>query len=710
MTWLTPESRLKLQQLRLLNWAETRFSRQEEPEWIRRPPCVEEQPQYWHLTYGLELHPWQEEAVRSWFEAGRRGTIKVVTGAGKTLVALAIAERLQREDPNLRVAVIVPTIVLMNQWYEELLTRSNLPTAWIGRLGGGHQDDFENNRKVLVTVLASARKLLQRLVHKAGIGRHLLLIADECHRAGAPEMSAVLKTECAYSLGLSATPERDDEGEGEQSSAYEQSPLGKALGGIVYEMTVARAVDLGVLPPFQLEHYGLALTPRERHRYEELTRSLSDLRDVLHNRSAVARRVGTGEALLTWCRTMATRGQGELANLCARYVAETLQRKRLLYGATARRSAAVELLRRAFNERPDTRAILFHESIDEVVTLFGALEREGLPVVMEHSDLPEGLRDASLDLFRHGIARIVVSARSLIEGFNVPTADLGIIVASSTSTRQRIQSIGRVLRKYRFPGGEEKTARICVLYMRDTVDEVIYEKADWDRLLGVERNLYFIWTPPGEPELQPEPPRPYVPNEHEVNVTGLKVGDPYPGRYEGIEYTCDTLGNVIDAEGRYAKNPQDVWERVIRVKGEPGRFRVTPHRRLILARTKQGERWQVHYAGRLAEPFEFESPEMVEPQPSRPGDPYRGPLEPCVELRFRQKGGGVVAKRVPAGEAYARGRAAEELVAVLRQLSNQRGRPISKFFVNAKNEAYWLERGKAFFITSLPETLGFPGE
>ena len=74
-----------------------------------------------------------------------------------------------------------------------------------------HSDELAGNRRVLIAVLASARKLLPAQVRSAGIGEHLLLVADECHRVGAPEMSAVLETPRAYSLGLSATPERDDD-------------------------------------------------------------------------------------------------------------------------------------------------------------------------------------------------------------------------------------------------------------------------------------------------------------------------------------------------------------------------------------------------------------------------------------------------------------------------------------------------------------------
>ena len=99
---------------------------------------------------GLTLAPWQRDAVHAWFAAGRRGTIKVVTGAGKTIVALAVAERLQQSDPDLRVAIIVPTIVLMRQWYEVLRQRVNSscernwpPGRWLLRRLRGFTADLD---------------------------------------------------------------------------------------------------------------------------------------------------------------------------------------------------------------------------------------------------------------------------------------------------------------------------------------------------------------------------------------------------------------------------------------------------------------------------------------------------------------------------------------------------------------------------------------
>src|SRR5258708_4754881 len=139
---LTPEERLKLQQLRQASFWHERF-----PSLTSEPARAADEelvlvPEQWELTHGVDLHNWQRQCVDAWFANGRRGIIKVVTGAGKTILALAIAERLQKQQPELRVVVVVPTIVLLDQWRDELTTRGNLPHTAIGLMVGGGMDGF----------------------------------------------------------------------------------------------------------------------------------------------------------------------------------------------------------------------------------------------------------------------------------------------------------------------------------------------------------------------------------------------------------------------------------------------------------------------------------------------------------------------------------------------------------------------------------------
>lgn len=184
-------------------------------------------------------------------------------------------------------------------------------------------------------------------------------------------------------------------------------------------------------------HYGLSLNQQEFARYDGISREIRDLRAELETTNR------RGLALIRWCRSKQAAG-----NLKAqRLVALTSERKQLLYRIGERSVAVEAILRERFLADPEAKAILFHESIEQVMMLFSMLRNMELPVVAEHSELPDAMRAESLRLFRTGSARIIVSARSLIEGFNVPSADIEIVVAASSSVRQRVQTLGRLLRK-----------------------------------------------------------------------------------------------------------------------------------------------------------------------------------------------------------------------------------------------------------------------
>src|SRR5439155_2708196 len=153
---LTPAERLELQQLLQIDFWSKRLpvERPSNHETSTTGDQARELPEYWELTRDINLHPWQQQCVNAWFDSGKRGVLKVVTGAGKTILALAIAEKLQQSAAHdLRLAIIVPTIVLLDQWREELTTRSNLPPQAIGLLGAGSDDAFTGDTRVLICVL-----------------------------------------------------------------------------------------------------------------------------------------------------------------------------------------------------------------------------------------------------------------------------------------------------------------------------------------------------------------------------------------------------------------------------------------------------------------------------------------------------------------------------------------------------------------------------
>jgi superfamily II DNA or RNA helicase len=529
----------------------------------------------------------------------------------------------------LRVAVVVPTTVLLEQWREEFAHRSNLPIKAIGLMGGGHNDSFDERVRILVCILNSASKKLPGIVDKSGVADSLLLIVDECHRAGAAQMQQVFRTKRKYNLGLSATPERDDQADLEdlenfdadrddRPALFEESIIGRELGGVVFEMNYAEAIRLGVLPPFMIVHYGLSLLPTERAKYERVSREIKDLRSELETSKR------RGLALIRWCRSKAASGNPK----AARYISLTSERKRLVYRMKERSTAVLRILERAFEQNPNTKAILFHESIQEVMNLFALLRKEGFAVVAEHSEFPDDMRAESLRLFRRGTAQVIVSAKSLIEGFNIPSADLGIIVAASSSVRQRVQTLGRLLRRAHHEDGSEKEACLYVLYADQTVDDLIYEKADWREFVGADRNDYFLWpaVDTSEPVSKQGPPRTPKASESSIEVTSLEPGAFYPGNLdEGRSYSLDTQGNVSDENGLLIKPSPELQTILKNSRKKGGRFRVTPANQFVIELHKTAEGWQGVFLGRLTKPLELVelgSVENVLPAGYVPGDRY----------------------------------------------------------------------------------------
>jgi hypothetical protein len=328
------------------------------------------------------------------------------------------------------------------------------------------------------------------------------------------------------------------------------------------------------------------------------------------------------------------------------------------------------------------------------------------------------MRAESLRLFRQGTARVIVSARSLIEGFNVPSADLGIIIAASASVRQRVQTLGRLLRRSRTKEGSEKQATLYVLYAAGTVDELIYEKADWEQFVGADRNEYLLWPRVGasEPESRPGPPRrPPVP-EMALDMQTLRAGGPYPGDPdEGRLYSLDTQGTVRDEDRNLVKPHAQLRALLTAFQKTGGRFRITPVNRFVTRLEKTPEGWRSAYLGRLDTPPEVVGPDEANghtAQPDAPGDPYplgrvRGKVFSVLQRDKRlvaNKSGGGVRFVVPAEKLTD-----TQKHAALRQIQQHLagvyagGRRINKITVTPEGHVVYVFDNQAYFVGHAPE-------
>lgn len=541
-----------------------------------------------------------------------------------------------------------------------------------------------------------------------------MLVVDECHRAGAVTFSKVLSTHADYKLGLSATPARDEVDETGLPLSFDRQIVGRKLGGVVFRFGLREAREIGWLPDYTVHHHGVHLTDEERLEYERISRKVSD----------AAERLTSAGFQTSQAWHLAGR-PGDVASLAQGYIGALAARKDFLYRVTERARVAARLAEQALQREHRPRMLLFHERVEEAAALFAHLKAR-IPeseLALEHSGLPAPARREALARFRSGEVNVLVSVKSLVEGIDVPDADMGVSVASSSSVRQRIQTLGRVLRR-RFDGGA-KQAEMHVIYVHGTVDESIYGKEDWSDLTGTDANRYWLW--PLDPELPPEsqagpPLHPRPTEEAEWKRLEERVPDEpvrWLGEMPDYEFSVDTRGNVRTGEGRWIENPQSVAAIVESVRGKPGgKFRVTPQYNLVIVYGEADGGMVPFVAGRLTEVFRLreDNPDLginLDVDTLATGTPYVGPTDKTNgTYKIRQKRGGLIEKKKGAETQFAliddvssplaeNGR---RLIAAWKTL-NTTG---LTFYVNRSWHAWYQEAGQPRFLALVREGFLWP--
>lgn len=362
-----------------------------------------------------ELRWYQREALAAWGAGGRRGVIALPTGAGKTVVAAAAIAR-----EAVATLCLVPTCVLLDQWARAL----SRYLIGIGRLGDGER----NVTSITVATYASAVTWAPRVGDRFG-----LVIVDEAHHVGGQCPGEVLEMLVAPArLGLTATPPT---GEG----ALE---LERHVGPIVYSLGIDDLVG-DALADFDLITIPIRLTPGERARYDTARKQFSAA-------FVAFQRASPGADWETFMRAAMRSAAGRAA-----VAAWRVSRELVAYPEDKRRVVRELLARHAAQ-----RVLIF---TGDNRTAY-AIARELLVYPITH-EIGRKERARALDKFNSGESNALVSAQVLDEGFDVPAAEIAVVVGGSASTRRHVQRIGRVLRPA--PG---KRARVYELAVAETIE------------------------------------------------------------------------------------------------------------------------------------------------------------------------------------------------------------------------------------------------
>ncbi|MDO5425785.1 MAG: DEAD/DEAH box helicase [Eubacteriales bacterium] len=411
------------------------------------------------------LYPWQEECLARWFANHGRGIVQAVTGSGKTLLALTAADRLEKSRPQeLRIKIVVPTSALMRQWNRALKEFLAVSPKEIGLRGGGHSSP--SDRKYMIYVINSARyELARQILSDLRSGASVLLIADECHHYTSGQNSLIFEflpyigpyEANFFSLGLSAT----------LPTGPALTNLTSVLGRRIYSYGMEKAAAMHTVCSYNIFHIRLSFQPSERADYQ----TLSDWMKNLYSRL-----LQTHPYLKDMCqkeryeqlRILAGSKNQTISETAALYMKLSYKRKSLVCLASARLSCAFQLVKRL---APDEKILIFSERIRQAEELYTLLQKQYPGKVGRyHSQMGQLANQNALNRFRDNDTRILIACKALDEGVDVPDVSIGIVLSGTSMQRQRVQRLGRIVRKK-----EGKTrASLYYLHVEETAEDACF--------------------------------------------------------------------------------------------------------------------------------------------------------------------------------------------------------------------------------------------
>lgn len=396
-------------------------------EWLCEQPIRDNIRRWETLKLALhddrQPHDYQLAALSAWDAASRRGSIVLPTGAGKTFVAVHAVHRVNRSA-----VIVAPTIDLLHQWYTRLV---NAFQTDIGVYYGAEK----NIQSITVTTYHSAGDLI------AAYGNTFkLIIFDEVHHLPAPNWGeTALMSPSPFRLGLTATYPED----------YEQTNgrwrVDDLIGPIVYTQRIDDLVGER-LAEYRTERIRVDLSLEERARYD----ADYTIYSTYFRSRDLQRKYGPN-----WLREMMRRSAFDEDARRA-----LLARNRLIHllaGCEAKLIVLDNLLREYAHER----ALVFTENNTVAYTI---ARRHLIPALTHETKAAE--RKHILDGFQSGLYQAVVTSRVLNEGVDVPEAKIAIVLGGTSSAREYIQRLGRVLRKV-----GNRHALLFEVIARDTVEE-----------------------------------------------------------------------------------------------------------------------------------------------------------------------------------------------------------------------------------------------
>lgn len=206
---------------------------------------------------GFALRPYQEKAVNAFTGGegtGGSGLLVLPCGAGKTVIGIAVLERLQCEC-----LILTSNTTSVRQWMQEIQNKTTITSEQIGEYSG-------QKKQVKPVTVATYQILTHRKSKDADFSHmHLLqerkwglIIYDEVHLLPAPVFRATADIQATRRLGLTATLVRED--------GCEQDVF-SLIGPKLYDMPWKELEQQGWIAEVKCQEVRVPLSPELRSTY-----------------------------------------------------------------------------------------------------------------------------------------------------------------------------------------------------------------------------------------------------------------------------------------------------------------------------------------------------------------------------------------------------------------------------------------------------------
>jgi superfamily II DNA or RNA helicase len=253
-------------------------------------------------------------------------------------------------------------------------------------------------------------------------------------------MAAAVGSLAPFRLGLTATPERAD---------GQEVLLPSLIGPTVYRREIKELAG-DFLAEYRTERIYVDLSPEEQERYRATREQF---------RTFVAEagiNFGSQHGWQNFIKASCRSPEGRAAFQAYR------EQRRLALAAPAKLRELDHLLARHARDR----VLVF--TYDNA-TVYQIARRFLVPAITHQTKTRE--RKQTLDAFHKGDYNVLVTSQVLNEGVDVPAANVGIVLSGTSTVREHVQRLGRLLRKH-----GEKQAILYEVITRGTVEEFASDK------------------------------------------------------------------------------------------------------------------------------------------------------------------------------------------------------------------------------------------